>query len=133
MLDSSEQQAPGWRSSCLRRHQSTLRPLRSLRADVTIRARAAPALRPIRTRHTRTHRCCFAGGRRSLRSPATIIMEKLHSSPSSPRASPEGIPEGLTRSDSGIPDDELSQFQRLENQFLGRQLQVYNYLVIKYN
>ena len=41
-------------------------------------------------------------------------MEKLHSSPSSPRVSPEGIPEGLTRSDSGIPEDELSQFNRLE-------------------
>ena len=41
-------------------------------------------------------------------------MEKLHSSPSSPRVSPEGIPEGLTRSDSGIPESELSQFKRLE-------------------
>ena len=41
-------------------------------------------------------------------------MEKLHSSPSSPRVSPEGIPEGLTRSDSGILESELSQFNRLE-------------------
>ena len=41
-------------------------------------------------------------------------MEQLHSSTSSPRASPEGIPDGLTRSDSGIPENEHSQFQRLE-------------------
>ena len=41
-------------------------------------------------------------------------MEQIHSPSSSPRVSPEGIPEGLTRSDSGIPESELSQFQRLE-------------------
>ena len=42
-------------------------------------------------------------------------MEQLHSSTSSSRARPEGIPEGLTHSDSGIPENEQSQFQRLEH------------------
>ena len=41
-------------------------------------------------------------------------MEEFHSPSSSPRVSPEGIPDGLVRPDSGIPESELSQFQRLE-------------------
>ena len=41
-------------------------------------------------------------------------MEEFHSPSSSPRVSPEGIPDGLVRPDSGIPESELTQFQRLE-------------------
>ena len=41
-------------------------------------------------------------------------MEQFHSPTSSPRVSPEGLPEGLIPSDSGLPESELSQFNRLE-------------------
>ena len=45
-------------------------------------------------------------------------MEQLHSSSSSSRAKPEGMPEGLVRSDSGMPENEQSQLQRLEHNIL---------------
>ena len=41
-------------------------------------------------------------------------MEELHSSPPSPRISPEGLPEGLILSGSGLPESEISQFNHLE-------------------
>ena len=41
-------------------------------------------------------------------------MEELHSSTPSSRVRPEGIPEGLILSGSGLPESEISQFNRLE-------------------
>ena len=38
-------------------------------------------------------------------------MEQLHSSSSSSRAEPEGMPDGSVRSDSGMPENEHSQTQ----------------------